>query len=648
MISLTEIITTCTRDCPDACGIVAQVQNGELIRLKGSAEHPITRGFLCPKMYQYPRMLASQHRLTTPLLRQGGTFVPVSFERAYTLAARQLEKVMKEYGSLAILLYQGAGSEGVLNTLSLRFFNLLGGVTRNVGGLCLTNAVRGQELDFGRGRLGHSPLDVQSSGTIIFWGRNAADTHPHLFYQAQLAQKNGTVLVSVDPRLSRTARKANLHVAVKPGGDWALALFLAQELLSVGGGNPDFLKDNPTGREKFLALVHSYSREELLREAGVPASVMAKTLAYLLEKRPVAIYLGVGMTYGNHGVETVRLINALGALLGSLGEKGGGVNLSFPGGSFINNNLYGQGERERPLFEPSLGDGMQQLADPPLKLAWVVGGNPLAQNPNSDHVKKAFLDLDFVIVNELFMTDTALKSNLIFPVSSFLERTDAMAAWGHNYLGPVNPVLQTGLPSDLEVFQETARLLGLGHEMAGTAAHWLERFLEPLHAQGITWSKLQKGWLKNPLLCDIPALDRYGFNVITALNRETEKPSSGEYLLLTPKPRLQTHSQKLPLTSASHASLHISPRDAQSLDLQEGDLVRAVSPRGKMLFKAHPDPGIGPGAVVAYSGGWPCEGQGVNVLTQDRVTPAGGMTVNETRIRLEKILVREPSPVPQK
>lgn len=630
-----EVITTCTRDCPDTCGIIAEVREGRVVRLRGAADHPVTQGFLCPKMYKYPRMLESSHRLKTPLLRRGQGFVPIPFAEAYAVAAREVEKAVNVHGSQSLLLYHLSGSQAVLNSLSRRFFNLMGGATRNVGGLCLSNAVKGQELDFGQGRRGHSPLDLAHSRAILFWGRNAADTNPHLFHQAALARKKGAFLVTVDPRRSPTARRSDLHVAPRPGGDWALALLLVQEIIARGQADPDFLKNNPQGREKFLALVSSYRREELLARAGIEAKALEELAACLTERKPAAIYLGVGMTYNSLGVETVRLINALGALLGNLGKRGGGVNLSFPGWQHLDQSLTGGSRGERGLYEPSLARGMLSLDDPPLKLAWVVGGNPLAQVPNSSLLSRAFGSLDFVIVNELFLTDTALQADLIFPVSSFLEREDLLGSWGHNFLGPVNPALETGLPSDLEVFQNTARLLGLEGEMAGTPAEWLERFLKPLHVHGITWDKLKGGWLKNPLLPDIPHLDPYGFNIITGLPPMGEEPASDEFTLLTPKPRHQIHSQKIPSPKGT-LPLFVSPRDAAGLQVKEGDKLRVSSPAGSLEAAARIDQSLPPGTVAAYSGGWVCEGRGVNLLTRDGVTGAGGMTVNETRVRLAK------------
>ncbi len=639
--SVQEVITTCPRDCPDTCGIIAEVREGRVVRLRGARDHPITRGFLCPKMYQYPRMLESSHRLKTPLLRRGRDLVPVSFAEAYEAAARAVEKAAAKHGSRSLLLYHLSGNQAVLNTLDRRFFNLLGGATRNAGGLCLANAVKGQELDFGRGRLGHSPLDLARSRAILFWGRNAADTQPHLFYQAAQARKKGAYLAAVDPRASRTARQADLHVAVKPGGDWALALLLAREVLERGEADPDFLKNNPRGREGFLALVKSQSRQELLARAGVPPVVLEELASSLVARRPAAIYLGVGMTYWPWGVETVRLINALGALLGTLGQPGGGVNLSFPGWQHLDQTLTGDPRGERYLYEPNLAREMPALTDPPLKLAWVVGGNPLAQVPNSSLLRQAFAALDFVIVNELFLTDTARQADLVFPVSSFLEREDLLGSWGHNYLSPVNPALDTELPSDLEVFQKTARLLGLEREMAGTPAEWLDRFLGPLHSRGITWEMLKKGWVKNPLLPDIPSLDPYGFNVITTLPSPGREPAAGEYNLLTPKPRHQTHSQKLPRPQAGLPLLFLSASDAAGLGVREGDELRVSSPRGSLSAAARLDPTLLPGSVYASSGGWVCEGQGVNLLTLDSVTGAGGMTVNDTRVRLEKVEGRQ-------
>ncbi|MGV8150025.1 MAG: molybdopterin-dependent oxidoreductase, partial [Alkaliphilus sp.] len=469
MNNIKKVITTCPRDCPDTCGIIVEVEKGKILRLRGAKEHPVTKGFLCSKMHKYPDLVYSKERLKRPLLRKGSRFIEISFSEAYSIAAREIEKTINKYSAKSILYYQGSGSLSAMRLVYARFFNLLGGVTRNSGGLCLENAVKAQEKDFGTGRVSNTPLDVINSRLIIFWGRNAAETNLHLFREAKEAQKKGAVVVTIDPRESRTAMSSDLHIRINPGTDWALALLLIKHIIKENKHNKEFIKDHCRGWDGFKSMVDNFQEENLLQATGVDEKALRKLIDYL-DLYPAAICLGVGMTYWSWGVDTVRLINALGAVLGILGVRGGGVNLSFPGWNCFDASLSGRefSKGERFVSETSLGEEMIKLDAPPVKLAWVIGGNPLLQNPNSNKVWQAFKSLDFIMVNDLFLTDTARMADLIFPVASFLERTDVTGSWGHNYIGPVNPVINTSLPSDLEILQEVSALLGFAHEMKGT------------------------------------------------------------------------------------------------------------------------------------------------------------------------------------
>ena len=151
--------TTCTRDCPDACAVIAHVENDRVVRLEGDANHPLTGGFLCKKTYQYPSRVYSSNRILHPLQRTKGGWRRITWDDAFDTLAEWLTTVQAQDGSLAVLHYQSAGSMGLLKALNSRFFNLWGGVTEAVGSLCAGAGIAGQLSSYGAVR-SHAPQDL--------------------------------------------------------------------------------------------------------------------------------------------------------------------------------------------------------------------------------------------------------------------------------------------------------------------------------------------------------------------------------------------------------------------------------------------------------------------------------------------------------
>src|SRR3990172_8825745 len=176
--------TTCTLDCPDTCSIIAEVEDGAPVRLKGDPDHPITAGFLCGKVAaDYLDRYRSPDRLVHPLRRVGprggGRWERIGWDEALGLVAGQIRATVDGYGSLAVLDYARAGSHSVLKLLGRRFFNLLGGATTTCGSLCIGAIQAAQTADFGA-RQPHDWPDLDHSQAVLIWGRDPAKSHIHL------------------------------------------------------------------------------------------------------------------------------------------------------------------------------------------------------------------------------------------------------------------------------------------------------------------------------------------------------------------------------------------------------------------------------------------------------------------------------------
>ena len=213
--------TTCNRDCPDACRIVATVQDGQVIALAGDPQHPITQGFLCHRTANFLTRQSGTVRLTQPLLRQpDGQFAAIGWEQALDLAAQKLGKIRDSSGGAAILHYHSGGSLGMIGQVIDLFFAHLGPVTVKRGDICSGAGDAAQMADFGV-EDSNDVTDLLNSKHILLWGKNPAVSGPHLLPVLKRARQGGTRVTLIDPVFHKTAHLCDSYLQPRPGGDFA-------------------------------------------------------------------------------------------------------------------------------------------------------------------------------------------------------------------------------------------------------------------------------------------------------------------------------------------------------------------------------------------------------------------------------------------
>ena len=498
--------TVCNRDCPDACGLLATVEDGRLVRLSGDPEHPVTRGFLCSRTSRFPERQASPGRITTPLLREGGSLRPASFEEAIAFAASRLLRIREESGPAAILHFRSGGSLGLLKTVVDSFFELLGPVTGTRGDICSGAGIAAQEADFGLSD-SHDLFDLCSSRTILLWGKNPTVSNVHLLPLLKEARARGARVVLVDPVRHGTAALADAWIAPRPGGDLALALGVAARLFEAGRVVPD-ASSFCEGLEAFRSLALSGTPGRWAEEADVRVEEV-DLLASALCSRPCAIQVGWGMGRRTNGAAAVRALDALGALSGNLGIPGGGVSFYFRRRGAFDTSFLADSP-PRTLSQPLLGREILETTEPPVRAVWVTAGNPVAMLPDAATVARALETRDLVVVVDSFLTDTARRAHLVLPTTTLVEDDDLLGAYGHHWIGASVPAVAPppGVRSDLEIVQalaaEVDRRTGAGSDgiaarLAGDARTWKRRLLRKIEPHGVTVERLERESVRSPL-----------------------------------------------------------------------------------------------------------------------------------------------------
>ena len=476
-MSKKTVVTTCTRDCPNTCGLVVTVEDGRLTRLAGDPDHPLTRGAACAKTGAYVRRVYSPERVTTPLIRRSGEWETATWDEALDLIAGTMQRIKAESGPEAVLYYQGYGERTALKLLHRYFFNLFGGATTLRGSLCGGAGQGAQNLDFGE-RVSHDPLDHLNSKSVILWARNPDTTNISLVPIIREVKRRGGKVLAIDPARTRSVALADHHIRPRPGGDGYLAMAAAKRILAAGAEDRTFIEAHAAGFDAYRAILDRYAEAELCALAGVPEEDCRILADLLMEHRPTATLLGWGLHRHEHAHHMIRPIDALGAISGNIGVPGGGVSQGFEEYAPYDPQWWGDHLHpdHRTLLIPKVGEEILNARDPEIRMIFVTAGNPLCMAPNSARVAEAFRRMEMVVYSGHFLDDTADAADVFLPATTFLEEDDVVAGYGHNYAGPVNRAIEPvgQCRSEFRMFQELAARFSFADEYRRSVDDWLE------------------------------------------------------------------------------------------------------------------------------------------------------------------------------
>lgn len=627
----------CPLDCFDACGLLARVADGRVVRLTGDPAHPFTAGRICTKGKQLAVRRDHPDRLRRPLLRCAGRLEPVSWDTALDWLAEVLARVRRELGPAAVLHYAGSGHTGLAKTADRVFFNHFGGVTVPRGSLCWGAGLAAQRYDFGR-VFSHAPADLANARLIVVWGRNPVHTSPHLAPILAAARRRGAPLVVVDPIRTRTAAMADLHLAPHPGTDGALALGLARRLIAEGNIDTGYLRRHVLGFQRFRRHVDAFPPERVAAVTGVPPDLQERLAELYGTRRPAALVVGYGVQRYTNGGNSVRCIDALGALTGNIGRAGGGVSyanrdaVTLLGAVEAASRRHARRERTFPVAR--FADFVASAADPPVAAVVVARANPLVQLPDSRRAAAAFDRIPHKVVIDTFLTDTAARADLVLPATSVLEEDDLVFSGMHS------PVVchseaalapPEGMIGEFDLYRLLARRLGLDTypdvdrrtflemsiapltEATGTTLDDLRRAYAPLPAPAVPWAD---GRFATPsgryeLYSERAAAD--GLPSLPSYLPPRPPPAPDRLRLLTPHARESMHSQHFAFrTERPTARVHPETLDGQGL--ADGAAARLAADAGEIDVTLHADPAVPRGTVAVYQGWWHRSGC-VNTLT---------------------------------
>lgn len=663
-----QVAGVCPLDCPDACSLDVTVVGDRVVAVGGSHANPLTNGYICAKVRRLPEHVHGAYRVLYPRIREGakgtGSFRRASWDEALERIAGEMKRLSDSGEGEAILPLSYGGSNGYLSqdTTDARLFSRLGAsrLARTVCSAPSTSAAIGL---YGK-MAGVAISDYVHARLIVLWGVNPAASGIHLLPYVLEARKQGARLVVVDPRRTRLAEQADLHIALRPGTDLPVALSIIRWIFETGNADAAFLAEHATGAEELARRAAPWTFERAAVIAGLdPGSLEAFARLYA-QAHPAAIRCGWGLERNRNGGSAIAAVLALPAVAGKFGVRGGGYTLSNSGVWDLS-SWSAAGEtppQTRELNMNRLGRDLLQ-AERPVRLLFVYNANPLATLPNQDKVRAGLLREDlFTVVFDPVMTDTALYADVVLPATTFLERDELSRGYGAYVLqyGPaVIPPVGESRPNH-DVFAELCRRTGVAKPGdPETAGELTEAVLAASARGGELRESLHSGGVAYPAAGSNPVqfvdvfprtADRKVHLVPESLDREApaglygyrDDPATVRFPLALISPATdRTISSTLGELVRERIPVEIHPEDAAARGISSGDLVRIHNEWGETRCPALVNPALRPGVAYLPKGLWSHNAEDErtgNALVPDSLADlGGGACFNDTRVEVERL-----------
>jgi anaerobic selenocysteine-containing dehydrogenase len=622
--------TTCGY-CSVGCGMLIGVKDGKAVSARGNPDHPVNRGKLCPKGLSEHHVLDAPGRATTPLLRKNGKLVPVSWDEA-------LETMVERIG--AIQAKHGLGALGVIGTgqlLTEEFYTLgklvqLGFRTPNYDGnttLCMASAVSGYKLSFGSDGPPGSYRDIEVADVVLLIGANIADNHPILCNRLERNKKR--TLIVVDPRVTKTAMLADIHLPVKPRSDIALINGIAHILIRDGLVDREYIAAHASGFGELAAYVRSYNPQHVAKLTGL--SVAQIEHVAMLYGRAKAAFIGwtMGVNHSTQGAVTVAAINNIAVITGNIGRAGAapfsitgqcnamgtreaGFASSLPGYRKFENSddraelagLWGISERhipsERGLAYPDI---IEAAVQDRIKALWFIATNPAVSFPNYSVLEQALRNVEFLVVQDGFHpTPTSEFADLVLPAAIWGEKEGTYTN-SERRVSKVNRVVEPPgeARADFDIFLDISERLGVHNALFPGWTSTNDAFKEWQRVSagrmcdysGFTWEELEETggmqWGGERLYSDGVFRTADGRAKLHCVPCEPflEQPNKEyDFILNTGRTVEHWHTRtKTARVEQLHAMvpnawLEMNPADAKRLRLNSHDRVTVVSRRSRV------------------------------------------------------------------
>jgi anaerobic selenocysteine-containing dehydrogenase len=646
------------------------------VALRGNREHPFTRGSLCAKVNSYLEFAASPDRLLHPLRRVGrkgvGRFERVTWEEAIDGIAGAIRDAIATDGGQSIWPFVGTGTVTMIQGTyaGQRLWNALGASHHDLD-ICSVAGHVGMSYTAGSA-MGLDPEEIAHAGLVLLWGTNTLTSNLHLWPVVSAARRRGAPLVVVDPVRTRTAARADLHLAVRPGTDAALALGVMAELVKRGAADEEYLARWSTGWPLFRdGVLAAWDAAQAAAECGLPLEQVTALVDLVVDHRPLAIRTLMGVQRHRGGGQALRVLSCLPAVTGDYARRGGGLVYStetayrFDVAALTRPGLRPVGPSRR-LRMSGLGRHLLEETDPPITVLVVMAANLVVSNPDQNRVRAGLAREDLVtVVIDHVRTPTTDYADYVLPGTTQLEHLDVHDSYSHLYVNlnsPAVPPPGEALPHT-EIFRRLATALGLTRpELHADDEELAADLLGSGHPAlaGITLASLrERGWQRlghptpyRPFALGFPTAsgrfefasdraERDGLGRLPGYTPPAEASGPADdgsvALLATANHYLinSTFSTSPRHTKRGTTTVELHPLDAAAAGVADGQAVEVGNARGSFRAVASVTDAVRPG-VARTSRGLVPGGSGetsANATTSDAAPDVGrGAVFHDNRV----------------
>jgi len=645
--------------CGVGCQLDYHVKDNEIVRVEGR-DGPANHERLCVKgRYGYDYVHHRQ-RLTRPLIRKQGiaktadfvmdpadplaVFREASWEEALQVAGGTLKRIRDEHGGKALA---GFGSAKGSNEEAYLFQKLVrtGFGSNNVDHctrLCHASSVAALLEGIGSGAVSNPVMDVMKADVVLLIGANPVVNHPVAATWIKNAVRNGTRLILADPRRSELARHATHYLQFKPDTDVALLNAMMHVIVEEGLVAQSFVADRTSGFEEIRKNVAGFSPEAMAPVCGVPAATIREVARMYAMSRGSMILWGMGISQHVHGTDNARCLIALSMMTGQVGRPGTGLHplrgqnnvqgasdvglipMMYPDYQRVDN----AGTRSRfeqawgTTLDPQPGLTVVEIMDAvhagQIRGMYIMGENPAMSDPDVSHARQALAELEMLVVQDIFLTETGYLADVILPASAFPEKTgtftntDRSVQLGRQALQPPGEARQ-----DLAIIVAMARMLGLEwhYEHPSQVFEEMRRTMPSI--AGITWDRLEREHAvtypcehegdpgqRVVFTEDFPTASGKGRFVPASIIPAAERPDSEyPFVLITGRQLEHWHTGSMTRRARVLDTIEpspvasINPDDLAKLGVDPGDAITVASRRGSITLSARADEGTPRGAV---------------------------------------------------
>ncbi|MDD1758726.1 MAG: formate dehydrogenase subunit alpha [Methanotrichaceae archaeon] len=653
-----SVIASVCPYCGAGCGFYINVEKDKATGIEYMTGHPASEGALCAKGNAALEILYHQDRLVFPLKRKGEGWTRITWDKALELVARGFGEAIKIHGSGSIGFLASSKCTNEENYLIEKLARCLGSPNvDNCARLCHAPTIVGLNRALGAAGMTNPISDLANSKCIFIIGSNLAENHPILSRWIHRARDAGAVVIVADPRLTHTAWMADIFLQIKPGTDVALLNGMAGVIIREGLADHDFISKLTIGYEDLVKTITAYTPERVSEITGVSANDIVKASKAYAKSPTSAIVYSMGITQHTTGTDNVQALSNLALICGHMGKQGAGI---FP--------LRGQNNVQGACDMGALAEfypGYRKADDPEttkifsqawgieflpvgrgltatemidaamegkIKAMYIVGEDPINSDPNASHAREALKNLDFLVVQDIFMTATARLADIVLPASAWAEKegtytsTERRVQWSNKAIEP-----PAEAKADLEIICEVAGKLGLQFAYPDAAAVLSEiNRLVPAYG-GITRDRLTAESLIWPCPSadqpGTPILHSQGFKlpggkaaIVPIEYKPPAEESSLEYPFILTTGRVAVHHNAGSMTRRSPSLLEREPdlfveinsADAVRLSISDGEEIAVTTPRGKITALARLTNRVGKGVVFM-----PFHFPETNILTSD-------------------------------